>query len=312
MKYHFESQEYFYYHLYSKSSEQIREFYPKKHQSNLYFTINPKSAFSLANDKYASFLRFKEYYKRDICAYDPKTGLVDVFDVFEQFAENHPIFIVKPLSANCGTGIRIVEAKDYRSVQDLFETLKNGYLQGFIAEELVVQVQEMGKFHPKSVNTIRINSFRKGNNVELKFPCMRIGRGKSVVDNAGAGGVFGGIDIATGKLIAVGDEFGRHYECHPDTGIAFEGFAVPRWNELCNLAIEIADKFKECKIIGFDFALTEKGWVLIEINAHPILLFQIATQKGINKEMIDYQESIGYSQKYKRYENNDSNSLLLS
>lgn len=282
--YKFESREYYYFHLYEKSKKEILEFCPKKYQAELYFKVNPLEARALATDKYASYLRFKDYYKRDACAYNPSAGLVDIQHDFNRFIEINSTFIIKPLSANSGIGIKIVETNKETDPKQLLNKFISEYPDGFIAEELIMQVLEMAQFHPKSVNTIRVNTFRFGDDVEVKFPCMRLGRGSAVVDNANAGGIFGGIDVATGKLIAVADEFGRKYSEHPDTKVKFDGFAIPRWQEVCELAKGIADDFSECKVIGFDFALTDKGWVLVEINAYPLLIFQIATQIGIRKE----------------------------
>ena len=47
----------------------------------------------------------------------------------------------------------------------------------------------------------------------------------------------------------------------------YKGWRIPRWNELIETAENL---FREClpenKYIGFDFALTDNGWVLIEGN----------------------------------------------
>lgn len=282
LRYKFENKEYYYYHLYSKSASEIREFCPKKIQANLYFKVNTEAARHLATDKYASYLRFKKYYNRSTVAYNPSANLINIEDQFHSFIESHPQFIVKPLDSNSGKGVKIIDSRD---VINLCETLKSDYKGGFIAEELIIQSKELAQFHPQSVNTVRINTFNFGDTIEVKFPSMRMGRGEAVVDNANAGGICGGIDQETGMLIAVGDELGNHYYEHPDTKIPFNGFVLPRWHEVCEIAKEIASKFPECKVIGFDFALTDNGWCLVEINAHPLLIFQIATQTGIMKEM---------------------------
>lgn len=292
LRYHFESREYYYYHLNEIPRSEKLKFYPKKFQSNLYFRVNPASARAVATDKYASFLRFKEYYKRDTCAFNPVNDLIDINSGFDEFIMKHPRFIVKPLSANSGSGIKIISPSEYNSSSSLLESLKNEYKDGFIVEELIEQAEAIAQFHPKSVNTIRINTIHVGDEYLIKYPCMRLGRGDAVVDNANAGGIFGGIDVETGKIIAVRDEFGRQYFEHPDTKVKFEGFTVPRWNEVCDLAVKIAQDFSECKIIGFDFALTNKGWVLVEVNAYPLLIFQIATQIGIREEMEQFTEKL--------------------
>lgn len=282
IKYKFEHKEYYYYHLYSKSASEIREFCPKKIQAELYFKVNTEYGRHLATDKYESYLRFKKYYNRSTIAYSPSANLVNIEDEFNSFIESHPKFIIKPLESNSGKGVKIV---DSIGSKNLCESLKTEYKGGFIAEELIAQSKALAQFHPQSVNTVRINTFNFGDTIEVKFPSMRMGRGEAVVDNANAGGICGGLDLNSGMLIAVGDELGNHYDVHPDTKIPFEGFTLPRWDEVCALSKEIAAEFSECKVIGFDFVLTDNGWSLVEINAHPLLIFQIATQIGIMKEM---------------------------
>ena len=44
IRYKFENKEYYYYHLYSKSAKEIREFCPKKILANLYFKVNTEEA----------------------------------------------------------------------------------------------------------------------------------------------------------------------------------------------------------------------------------------------------------------------------
>ena len=48
----------------------------------------------------------------------------------------------------------------------------------------------MAVLHKESVNTLRIHTICFDGDVTVFHPYIRIGRGKSVVDNAGSGGVF--------------------------------------------------------------------------------------------------------------------------
>ena len=59
---------------------------------------------------------------------------------------------------------------------------------------------------------------------------------------------------------------------HPKTGIPFEGFNIPLWDDVCSLAKEVALKFLPLRIIGWDIAVTPNGPYIIEGNifADPI------------------------------------------
>lgn len=138
----------------------------------------------------------------------------------------------------------------------------------------------MAQFHPSSLNTIRVATVKFDDGVEVIEAFFRTGRGGNIVDNAGAGGVFGTIDIETGIIDAVGDEYGNLYEVHPDSGLPIKGFAIPRWEEAKAMAIELADIVKGNRYSGWDLALTENGWIMIEGNARGQFVWQMPRQKG--------------------------------
>ena len=156
-----------------------------------------------------------------------------------------------------------------------------GIRGGFIVEELIIQDEKMAAFHPSSVNTLRLSTVRFDNRVEIIHPFMRIGRGGKVVDNGGAGGLLSNIDPDTGKIFVCMDENAISFEKHPDSGIDIIGFEIPRWKEAVALAKELATVVKGQRWAGWDLALTDKGWVMVEGNAMSQFVgWQIPTQKG--------------------------------
>jgi hypothetical protein len=56
------------------------------------------------------------------------------------------------------------------------------------------------------------------------------------------------------------------YDTHPDSGVRFEGFQVPLWDELCSLMDDVAIKFLPFRNIGWDVAVTPKGVFIVEAN----------------------------------------------
>ena len=42
------------------------------------------------------------------------------------------------------------------------------------------------------------------------------------------------------------------------------------------------------RYVGFDFALTQEGWVLVEGNSLGQFVGQIAEQKGVRKQFMEY------------------------
>ena len=254
-----------------------RNIVPFVRQKAFYKRTNSKRAYDLLCDKFMSYDFFKSFYNRDVVLVKDGKG----HEKYEDFCAKHTRFILKPLRSNCGKGIQIVDQKEL--VLSL-SVLESSYPRGFIVEELISQSSLLAQFHSSSVNTLRINTVNYGKTIEVKWPCLRMGRGDKVVDNAGSGGVFGAIDVVSGKIIAASDEFHHVYTVHPDTGIPIVGFEIPLWKEACELAKQLASLIPDCPFVGWDFALTDNGWIMVEGNYGPLLIWQIAVGKGIREE----------------------------
>lgn len=291
----FETKEYYYYSLSEKTIKEKREFLAKYYQAKWYYQVNTNYAIRVTSDKWTSYKLYEPFYQRDAFVYNPNETTDADLSIFYKdydfyasgmkFLKEHNRFFVKPLDGDSGIGAKIVESTP-EEADRVLEKLKKDYTDGFIAEELIKQSSELEKFHPKSVNTLRIQTIYYNNDrIEIIYPCLRMGRGGAVIDNANSGGLFAAIDRDSGITIAASDELGRDYYEHPDTKLPLVGINVPHWKEACELSIELAKKLPECKIIGWDLALTDKGWVLVEINSLPLLIYQIASHKGIRREM---------------------------
>ena len=61
------------------------------------------------------------------------------------------------------------------------------------------------------------------------------------------------------------------------------GFAIPAWDDLLSLAEKLAKVVPEQKYVGWDFALTDNGWILVEGNTRGQFLHQYCEKKGCRK-----------------------------
>ncbi len=261
--------------------EKIR-FVPRYAQMNLYRQVNPQKKYGpILENKGKCFQFFGKYYKRNLL-YVPRIdiGLESTLTKVSAFLERHNRFMIKPLWGNCGEGIRIFKSNSV-SESDLFML----YPAGFVLEELIEQERRMSYFYSYSVNTVRIITVNYGDEIEVMWPFLRVGRGGAVVDNAGAGGLIIPIDIHSGITIAAGDEFRHSFQVHPDTGVPLAGFQIPEWDDLCSVVKEMAAICPDCHIMGWDMAFTDKGWVVVECNYGPDLVLQYVVG-GVRNEFI--------------------------
>lgn len=283
VNYRWNFEEFFLFGCENLSKEEIASFAPEFDKNIFCAKVNDEADSSVYYYKWNTYSRFKKYYKRDVVQVKSLEDLGS--ESFYDFVERHRRFMLKPESRSCGRGIRII---DTVSVDDAKQQIKKVYCNGdtrFVLEELVEQCAEMARLHPESVNTVRFPTFRLDDRVHIFPPYLRMGQGSSFVDNAGSGGIFGLVDLETGRVYAACDELGNTYEVHPDTKERIIGFVVPRWEEALSLVKELITVIPSVRWVGWDLALTDDGWVLIEGNERAQFVFQIPDKKGCREEI---------------------------
>ncbi|MBN1365701.1 MAG: hypothetical protein JW976_12905 [Syntrophaceae bacterium] len=278
--------EYFFYEFENKSSEYKKSFITEKKRYNYYNRLNRQRNKIYFDDKWKTYQLFHKYYKRDVVCIRNRDDL----KIFCEFVSNHPFFILKPLSFSLGEGISVIDTQKEKNAENLFQRLL--MKAPFIIEELIVQDDRMSKFHPQSVNTVRVTTILTGRKnteyeVHIFCPFFRMGQNGNIVDNAGAGGIIASIDPKTGKLTSIGkDEANNKYMSHPNTGVSIKGFQIPRWEEAVNLAKELALIIPTNRYIGWDLALTDHGWVMVEGNSSAQFnIYQFCDLKGRREEL---------------------------
>lgn len=227
---------------------------------------NWHSYFDQLKDKWEFYKLAQPYFKRDVC----RVELEEDYESMKDFVQKHPVFIAKPRKASCGIGVHVVDikdyAKDFRKIFDHYRNLENGQ---WMFEEKIIQDERMAQWHPSSVNTIRIPSIMTRKGPVVILPLFRTGKNGNVVDNChNDGGLMSVPDPETGILVTDGyDVFTNVVERHPNSGLAFKGWQVPEWESLLETASELHQSLPRAhKYVGFDFALTSKGWVVVEGN----------------------------------------------
>ena len=273
--------EYFLFGFEHKTTNQRKEYLTDIQKDAYCEKYDGIANFNELNDKFLFYRKMKKFYHRDACLIAEPSDK----PLFLSFVTKHSSFIAKPNIGSFGQNTKIINTLDARIADDIFNDLLDA--GSWIVEEIVHQVPEMAKFNCSSVNSVRVPTFMFHGEVVVYGTFMRTGRGGSVVDNAGQGGIFFRIDEKTGVSISDGyTEEGRRYKAHPESEVEFKGFQVPKWDEVLSLAMECHRTLPEHKYVGWDFALTENGWVLIEGNWGQFLCQQVSGEKPMKKEFI--------------------------
>lgn len=240
-----------------------------------------KVFFEEISDKYNFYLLSKTFFKREAIKIDSKENI----KVFVEFVRKQSKVFIKPLQGSQGKGAHIYcFIDDKHSANYCLELINSG--SSWMVEECIKQNAAMGQWNETSVNTIRIPSFLRDGKFTVIWTRMRMGKKGAIVDNAGAGGIVVNVDPLTGVIISDGiDEAHNHFDKHPDCGLTFKGWQVPRWDELLKTVEELhRTVFNKHIYVAWDFALTDDGWVVIEGNWGQLLGQQTASQIGVRKQ----------------------------
>lgn len=235
-------------------------------------------------DKYNFYQLTKNYFKRKAILVKSSNDR-EQFDDFALSAHN---IIIKPNTSACGNGIDVVHVHSKDESELVFNRIMQNGGQ-WIVEELIQQSDRMSSWNSTCVNTIRVSSFFGEKGFHVLCPFIRTGRKGSVVDNGGQGGLYAAIDENSGEVITNGkDEMCNVYIEHPDSHVVYKGWKVPQWDELMSLTKEIHQLFPKHKYIGWDFAHTNNGWVLIEGNWGEFIAQQSTMERGYKKEFLEF------------------------
>ncbi len=258
--------EYFLYGLNESKSDEKLNYVCWFEMDYYYSLLDQLGRPEIFDQKDKTYEAFKAFYRREqifIRALEDK-------QMFVSFLDRHPSCILKPPNELGGHGIRFVHVTEETTSDEAWNQVKDRC--PFVLEEMIVQAPEMNAFYPYSVNTIRYNTFYHEGKLTRLQAVFRIGRGGSIVDNATSGGIYSLVDTETGRILCPARSYLKErFERHPDTGILLEGNFIPRWDELNDLLEKVVRVVPEQKQVGWDFALSKDGWVMVEGNTNPEL-----------------------------------------
>ncbi len=272
--------DYLNYEFYDRSFKERIRYAVVRTQNKFYKRVSPSEYKEFFTIKPNFLNNFKEYVNRSY--YTPDMGI----DKLKEFLKNNKEFMIKPVDGLGGHGVKKVKSS---SIKDAYKFNKKLESERLFIEELIVQHRRMNMLCKSSVNTIRIMTFVNNGKSEVLYAALRVGNGKSEVDNFHAGGMGISIDTKTGKLKGVGiDKDLNKFKRHPVTNVTFNNFEIPYWNEVKSLVLKCAKINTNIKVVGWDVAITNKGPVLVEGNRRPGFdLIQVLSRKG-RKDIMEH------------------------
>ena len=179
------------------------------------------------------------------------------------------VFIKPTVESGSGVDCNVLNIKN--GINEIsgekIENVLKKYNKDFNVQEIITNCDSIKNLHPDSLNTFRIITYCWNSKVYHVPVAMRIGRGKSYVDNAHQGGMFIYVDDDGNLGECAYTEFQDRFFEHPDTKIKFKGYKVPEAKKVIEVVEELQQRIPEAMMISWDATVDDKGNVIIiELN----------------------------------------------
>jgi len=195
-------------------------------------------------------------------------------------------FVIKPCRGAFGEGVKIFArtsggfmdiAGNTFKAGDIYELMRTDTsFDAFIVQERLRNHPELCRLSPSEfLQTVRVTTFIDRNGIcHILFAFFKLIGSRNITDNFGDGrngNMLAVIRTEEGMLepAVVTDSAGRgakFFNSHPQTGIEFGTFHIPRWSEVMAMAKAAAVHFLPLRAIGWDIAVTPGDIKIVEGN----------------------------------------------
>ncbi len=172
-------------------------------------------------------------------------------------------FIIKPsIDSGGGRGVQKIELESEENRKNTVEELFSTYGLDFIVQEVIKQNEILASLNPTSINSMRILTYLREDEVVILSSVIRIGRKGQVVDNQNSGGIACGID-ANGVLQKFGFNKAGEKFIKSDSGIKFAGFVIPQFEDILSKVKQHHEQLPYFKLISWDATVDVNNSILI-------------------------------------------------
>ena len=186
-------------------------------------------------------------------------------DDFKKFIKNRKTIFAKPPTDFGGHGIKKIEVKDIKNLEELKNELLSKKL--YLVEDAIIQHKELDKLNPYAVNSFRVVTLVKDGKSYILANALRINVDDGIA--IGCQDAYMRLDESGKVCSRVVDDVANVYEEHPMAKIKFSTVKVPFVKESFEMALKAALVVPEMRYVGWDIAITPNGPVIMEGNEYP-------------------------------------------
>ena len=172
------------------------------------------------------------------------------------------IVIKEAVDSGGGHGVRLVDKGAVDS--SAFFSLFRG--DDIVVEEYIKESDELSRYNPDTVNTIRVLSLNLNGRVSVLSSCLRMGGTGMLVDHVSSGGMKIGIR-PDGSLSDAAYDFSLKQMDNSPSGISFKGKSIESYRLIKKFVCEAHKNFPLARLIAWDIAIdVGNNIMVIEIN----------------------------------------------
>lgn len=172
------------------------------------------------------------------------------------------IVIKKAIDSGGGHGVKLID----RDVIDSSVFSSLFCENDIVVEEYIKENDELRRYNPDVVNTIRVLSLNMNGRVSVLSSFLRMGGKGMMVDNVSSGGMFIGIR-PDGSLFNTAYTAGLEKINNSPSGISFKGKSIESYSSVKEFVCVTHKNFPLAKLIAWDIAIDVNNDIkVIEIN----------------------------------------------
>lgn len=195
-------------------------------------------------------------------------------------------FVIKPCTGAFGEGFGVFtrvsgEFKDTSGntvkAVDIYDLMRaDTEVDAFVVQERLRNHPEICRLNPSEfLQTVRVTTFIDHAGIcQVLFAYVKLISGRNITDNIRSG-LSGNMlvlirtedgTLGPGRITPPDGKGAQFFNRHPQTGVEFETFKIPRWPEITALAKKAAVNFLPLRTIGWDIAITPADIKIVEGN----------------------------------------------
>lgn len=174
------------------------------------------------------------------------------------------IIIKQTLNTNSGHGVRKYSIE---CLEDLRAALLENDRPNYIVQEPIIQHSFFAQFNDTSVNVIRLNTWRNGDEIVIFSPCIRFGMKGSITDVSYIDGKQIILAAGVNEDGIVSDYYWSNMNDRRQLNI--ENKKVPLWKEMCQLVKSCHSFLEYFDVVAWDMTVDHDNRIIcVEYNLH--------------------------------------------